>query len=131
VRMWCYGTPILVPPGVFTLPAPDPGVGVTISAATQLISVAFTNTMAQYNEVKGALVVSMGMPKMNSGLFFNGPYRQAGLVDGSTPVPPTSPHTIATPWPVTVGQRVWVSFRVLRADGRLSNPFRAYCVVGV
>lgn len=130
VRMWCYGTPILIPPAVYTLPAPDPAFAVTISAATQLMSIAFTPAMAQYNELKGALVVSMGMPKMNTGLYFNGPYRQSGLVDGAVLSPPTSPHTIATPWPVTEGQRVWVNARVLRADGRLSNPFRAYCIVG-
>lgn len=130
VRMWCYGDAVLAPPELFTLPTIDPSASVSISEATQLMSVTFNPLNPAFNEVKGCMVVSMGMPKLNTGLFFNGPYRQSGLVDGATPTPPTSPHTIAVPWPVAEGQRVWVNLRILRADGRLSNPFRTYCVVG-
>ena len=130
VRMWAYGTAQLAPPNLFTLPTIDTKAAATVSEATQLISVTFDPTNAAFNEIHGCMVVSMGMPKMNTGEFFNGPYRQAGLVDGATVTPPTSPQTIAVPWPVAEGQRIWTNFRILRADGRLSNPFRSYCVVG-
>lgn len=121
---------LTVAPTVMTLPEVDPAAVATISAATQLISVAFNNTLPWAVEDGGDLCVAMGSPQGTSINFFKGPWRHAGVIAGHTAGAPTSPGTVAVPFPVTVGEKVWVKFRVVRADGRVSEPFQRNCIVG-
>lgn len=109
--------------GTFTLPT------VSASAATQLLSVTFTNTDDWANAVGGAMLVYVSRPQSAGINFFKGPYRYAGKISGAVS-PPTSPQTFAVPFPVAAGQKLFVQVTVSRADGRLAAPFRAGLVVG-
>jgi hypothetical protein len=106
----------------------DPALSVAISAASQQLSVTFNNTLAWASEIGGYMLVYMGLPRNTKVNFFNGPWRYAGKISGAV-TPPTSPATISCPLPVAVGQKVWVYARVLRLDGRLSEPFRSSALV--
>ena len=112
-------------PVVFSLPETDDSLAVATDVPNQEIDVSFDNTKAWANEDGGALLIKMGLPKLVTRNFFNGPWRYAGVVEGDGVTPPTSPAAIAVPFPVAVGQKLWIEARIARADGRLSAPFRA------
>lgn len=112
-------------PAIFTLPDPPSMFTPSISEATQLISVAFANTDDWAGEAGGYMVVSASMPFSPGRTYFGGQYRYVGKITGATPTQPQSPQTFAVPWAVQAGQLMRVSCRILRKDGRLSNPFRS------
>jgi len=122
-------TRVDTPPGLFLKGESDPTFAITVSEATQLISVAFDNALDWAGEVGGALMVFAGSPVMTALNFFGGPWKYAGKVVGAV-VPPTSPVTIACPQQVLEDQKLWVQARVVRADGRVSDPFSGSCSVG-
>jgi len=111
-------------PTIFSLPEEDPTMSAAISAASQEISVSFDDSLAWANEEGGYLSVQVGQPQIASKSFFAAPYRYAGKVEGDGATPPTSPAAIALPYVVSAGQKVWVKVRVIRADGRISEPFQ-------
>jgi hypothetical protein len=100
-----------------------PTVG-AISAGGGTLSLAFTNTDEWANEDEAAMFVLISRGLNASVNYFKGPYRFAGQVLGDGTTAPTSPASITLPFTVAIGQRVYVSVRVSRADGRLSTPFR-------
>ena len=108
---------------VFTMPT------ITADDSDGKINVAFTNTDAWATEVGGALLVYAGRPLSPTIKFFKGPYRYAGKVAGAAQAP-TSPVALDMPFDITAGQQVGVFGRVLRADGRISAPFRALVTCG-
>ncbi|KKN02820.1 hypothetical protein LCGC14_1113880 [marine sediment metagenome] len=114
-----------VGPALMELPAQDPGFSITISEATQIITVAFNDTFAWASEDDAYLAVYQGQPQNAQRNFFGGPWRYLAIFSGSVGVPLTSPQTKSAEIPVAEGQRVWVYARILRADGRLSERFRA------
>lgn len=116
-------------PSEFYLGEKDDTVAVTISEAAQQLSITFDNTKAWAGEVGGKLLVYQGVPQNPSRQFFDGPFKLAGTIAGAV-VPPVSPAVVACSSPCVENQKVWVQFRTLRADGRLSEPFRCSCVVG-
>lgn len=116
-------------PSIFELPEADPTFAITISEATQLVSVTFDNALAWANEPGGHLCCFMGYPQNPQRTFFAGPWRFMASVDGADITPPTSPDDQACQWPVAAGQRVWAYARISRADGRLSEPFRGEIIV--
>jgi len=118
-------TPIDDAPTVFELPDQDPTLAVSISEATQQLSITFDNTRSWANEDGGYLFIYMGSPQNPQRNFFAGPWKYAGKVEGDGASAPTSPATISVPFAATEGQRIWVYARILRADGRLSERFRA------
>lgn len=106
--------------GTFTLPvfaAPDAG--------ADTVDVAFTNTDDWANEDDSAMLIYASRPQNPSIESFKGPYRLAGKIDGDGVTPPTSPATIALPFPVVAGQVVFFKVNVSRVDGRYSSPFRS------
>lgn len=111
-------------PAVLTLPETDPSVAVSAAATTQLLSVTFNTALPWANEVGGALMVYMSNPANPSAVYPSGPYRYAGKVAGAG-TPPTSPQTFTAPFAVSAGQKVFCLFRVVRADGRVCEPFRS------
>lgn len=115
-------------PTLFGLPSADSTFAAAISAGTQQISATFLNTQAWAGEVGGHMLVYMSQPQKASNKACKGRFRYAGKIDGAV-TPPTSPRTIACPYTVTSGQKCWVEYRVLRADGRISNSFRVSCTV--
>lgn len=111
-------------PTIFTLADCDTGVIVTASEATQLLSVAFTDTLDLYDEDGAALLVSSGMGVNITINFYNSPFRFADAIEGDSMTPPTSPVTITSPFFIQEGEKVFIRCRIVRADARLSNFFR-------
>lgn len=111
-------------PAILALPGGDNTLAVTASETTQLLSVSFDDTFEWLDEDDGALIVSMGLPQSATREFFNGPWRIAGTVAGSSTVPPTTPQTFAGPYAFQETQLVYIRARIIRADGRVSQFFR-------
>lgn len=92
-------------------------------------SLAFTNADAWAGEVGGAMLLRVSRGYGVGINYFRGPYRYAGKVLGAV-VPPTSPVSIAPPFAVVAGQRVFYAVRTCRADGRISGPLFLYATAG-
>lgn len=107
----------------YSLAALTAPVVASVDEAADTASVVFTNTDAWAGEVGGALIVYASRGQNASRNFFKGPYRYAGRVLGAAS-PPTSPASITLPFDVGAGQKVFFMFRAVRADGRISAPFR-------
>jgi len=84
----------------------------------------FTNTDTWATAVGGSLLVYSSRPQDVGISFFKGPYQFAGRVNGAGTAP-TSPQNITTPFTLAAGQLVFVQFRAVNADGRISAIFRA------
>ncbi len=110
-------------PIVYSLPTFTPPAIDSVDAADDEVDVSFTDTDAWAIEVGGFLSVLCSRPQNASINYFKGPYRFGDSIDGAV-VPPTSPASIALPFPVAADQQIFVQLRVGRADGRLSLPFR-------
>lgn len=120
------GTVVDDGPTTFALPTfSDPSF--TVDATADEVDVGFTDTDAWANEAGGYMLVYASRPQSASIGYFKGPYRYAGKVTGAA-TPPTSPETIALPFPVAAGHQVFFKVSVVRADGRLSSPFRGVAV---
>lgn len=89
------------------------------------MSLAYNNADAWANEVGGYLLAWASRPTMPTVNAFKGPYRYMGKVAGAG-TPPTSPATMTLPFVVAATQRVHIAYRSIRADGRISPPFRSY-----
>jgi hypothetical protein len=111
-------------PTIFTLAESDGSFAAAISEATQLVSVTFDTNLDWVGEDDAGMLIKMSRP-VNAGQTFIPPvFRMAGFIDGDSGTPPTSPQTIACPFVATEGQNVLIEGRIVRADGRLSAPFR-------
>lgn len=117
-------------PTDFSLAEQDSTLSVTASEATQLMSIAFDDTMDWLDEDDSYLIVYASRPQNSTVNYFKGPYLVAGKIAGDSVTPPTTPTTIAVPFAVVEGQKLFVQCRIVRADGRLSQPFRVNCSVG-
>jgi hypothetical protein len=115
--------PTIFDVGEFTAPV----VG-TVDASASTLSLAFTETDAWVNEEGSAMIVQISAGQNSTINYFKGPYRFAGNIEGGI-APPTSPAVLTVPFPVAVGQRVFVEAKVSRADGRLSATFRGNGIV--
>jgi hypothetical protein len=117
-------------PAILSLPGEDPTLAVTASEATQQLTIAYDDTLDWADDDGGALIVSCGLPQGTAINFFNGPWRFADSIDGDSGTPPTSPGAIAAPFTFQEDQQLFIRARIVRADGRLSNFFRASCTAG-
>ena len=117
-------------PTIFELPAQDPTMSIAASEATQLITMTFDDTLDWCSEDDAMLVILQSDPQNPQRNFFDGPWRGRSAKVGASGVPVASPQTYASITVVTELQRVWSKFRILRADGRLSEAFTASCFCG-
>lgn len=117
-------------PTDFSLAEQDSTLTISVSEATQLVSVAFDDTMDWLDETGGFLFVYLSRPQNPTVNYFKGPYQIAGVIDGDGTTPPTTPQTMALPFAAVSGQKVFAQCRIMRADGRLSEPFRVNCTAG-
>jgi len=117
-------------PTTLSLPEADPDFAIAADASDDDFSVTFDNALDWANEAGGYLVCSLGQPVSPTRNFFGGPYRYAGKVEGDAATPPSIPATFTSPFELGSGQKVWAFARIVRADGRVSVPFRANCIVG-
>jgi hypothetical protein len=109
-------------PTTFDIGAFTPVV-ITVNAAADTASVAYTNTDAWAGAVGGALIVSASRPQNPSIGYFKGPYQLAGKVAGAA-TPPTSPAVLTLPFPVTAGNAIFFQVTAAFSDGRYSAPLR-------
>lgn len=100
---------------------------VSASEATQLITVAFLDT-DDWLDDDGALTVWATRPQNPTRNFNNLPYLYAGTVTGNTATPPTTPQTIAVPYAVTQGQRIFLKFNCCTPDARI-GPVQKFSTV--
>lgn len=123
------GAPVDAGPTTFELPPSDGTFAVAISEATQLITITFDDTDPIWDVAANYLLLYQGSPQNPQRNFFAGPWRLAGSLEGDAVTPPATSDTIACPSVCTEGQRVWCYARIALADGRISEPFTADCVV--
>ncbi len=116
-------------PVIFELPAQDPTLAVTGSEATQQLSIAFDTGMDWVTEAGAYLQCYQGTPQNAQRNFFAGPWRWIMGQQGIDPGGVVSPILIAVDFAISEGQRQWVYCRISRADGRISEIFRADCFV--
>lgn len=122
----CGGALVTAGPTDLGLPAGDPAFAVTISAATQKLSVTFDDGFDWVDEDDGFLSLYMHEPKSPSIGFFGGPFRHAGQIAGDSVTPPTTPDaTIDCPYTATEGQVCVCEARIIRLDARCSTKFRS------
>lgn len=95
----------------------------TITASTDLASIAFTNTDAWATAAGGYLLLFASRPENPSISFFKGPYQYMGKISGAAS-PPTSPASFALPFPCAVGQAIFLQVTASQVDGRYSTPLR-------
>jgi hypothetical protein len=124
-------TPIENGPTAFGLPS-DPGnIVASASADTQKLSIAFHPADEPFGETGGYLLVYCSMPQSASKQTLQGPMVFAGKIAGNGTTPLTSPNTtIDIPFAAAEGHGLFLDLRVMRADGRISEPFRQATVVG-
>ena len=111
-------------PTIFTRADLTPPGIVSATAATEVLSMSFTNTDSWATAVGGALLVYCGVPTSPAVNGYKGPYRFSGKIAGAV-VPPTSPLPITSAFPFAVGNRIHTFCRAITADGRISPFFRA------
>lgn len=116
--------PIDAAPSIMTMAQMTPPTIISATAATEVLSIGFTNTDEWATAVGGALLVYTGIPQNPGMLAYKGPYQYAGKISGAV-VAPVSPLPITATIPFAVNNRVHVQFRAITADGRISPPFRA------
>lgn len=110
-------------PTVMFLGETDPSVAITPDASSKNVSIAFDNALGWAGEVGGQLLCYQGKPQPPTRNSYSGQYLYAGKVSGAA-TPPTSPQVVNLPYTMAAGQKCFMQFRILRADGRLSSPFR-------
>lgn len=116
-------------PVIFELPAQDPTLTITASEATQQVMLAFDDGLGWESEDNAYLTVLFGQPQNPQRNFFAGPWKGIRYLSGSVGVPLVSPLPVGALYYVSEGQRIWCQFRIYRADGRVSQPWTAQCVV--
>jgi len=115
-------------PAIFTLPDTDPTITCIYDDAARDIEIAFDDTMEWLDENDAGILVYQGKPQSAGIAFFDGPWRFVDSIDGDSETAPTTPSTEPSQFVITAGQLAYTQFRILRADGRLSEFFRAPAV---
>jgi len=112
-------------PVILNLPGGDALFDAVVDEAGQQLSVTFDDTLAWVDQDGGAMGVYMSAPQPVGSKFIKGPWRLAGTILGDSTTAPTTPATLAVPFPVAVGQRVGFRARIVEEDGRLSGHFQS------
>jgi hypothetical protein len=112
-------------PAIFTAPAVDPTISAGYVASTQKVTVTFDEDAEWAKEDGAALLVYQGKPVSHGVDFFNGPWRFVSAIAGVASTGAQSPASLDSAYIITLDQKMTTQFRIVRADGRLSNFFRA------
>jgi len=117
-------TPILNAPTTYLLPTIGTIDVTAISAAADLMQVAFDDSAPWVNNPENAILIYMGRPRTASRKFFKGPYRIVGVIQGDAGAPPTSPATITplSPAYTTTGGQVVKSQFTLSVGNAANEP---------
>lgn len=114
-------------PTTFTLGEQDPTLSIAAVGATGVVTVTFDDSMGWCAEVGGFMLLQQSKPQNPSINYFDGPWYTAGKLAGAV-VSIKSPMTFTSAYTLAAGEKIFVQARILRAEGRLSNPFRAVCL---
>jgi len=114
-------------PVIFELPEKDPSFAITASETTQEITFTFDDTMEWCDEDNSSFEIYQGVPQNAQRNFFDGPWRFQRRYMGNSVTPPESPLAWTVMFAIAEGQHQWCCARITRADGRLSEIFRADC----
>lgn len=125
-----FGAQIDNGPTVFEIPAADPTFALSASEATQFLTITHDAGMDWADENGAAMLMYQGTPQNAQRNFFGGPWKYFANIPGINGAPAGSPSDHAAVTVITEDQRQWVYARIVRADGRLSYPFRADASVG-
>ena len=106
--------------GTYTAPAVD-----AIDAASNTMTWSFGDTDDWAITEGGAMYVFASKPKNPTIHFYKGPYNAAATIPGAV-IPPSSPVQINLPFPVEVGQKIFIRANVTHSDGRLASSFRTF-----
>lgn len=112
-------------PVIFELPAMDGAISITASEGTQIVTVTFDDGLDWCSEDDAGLMIIEGAPQNAQRNFFGGPFRGRSAKMGNAVAPIVSPQDYNSIHAIAEGQHLWVQFRIIRADGRISQPFRA------
>lgn len=107
-------------PTIFGLPDYLP-VEIDALSGTAL-AIAFDPLDDWVNETGAAMSIQISRPVSPTVNFFKGPFRKTGIILGDATTPPTSPAGILSMFEYTAGQKAFVRVRMMRADGRYSQP---------
>lgn len=100
------------------LPTFTPPTAISVTAATDVLSMGFDNTDGWANLDDNHLLVYASRGQGTSINFFKGPYQFAGLVSGLTIGAPISPAAITIPFNIAVGQKVFFRASLVDNEGR-------------
>lgn len=103
---------------------------IVASEGPQHITVTFNPADAWCDEDGSYLLVWCSRPQNASINFFKGPYRKVYYIAGSSSDPPVDPVPMTAPFAFTAGQKLYVRYNVVRADGRLGPSMRGFCLAG-
>lgn len=116
-------------PVVLLLPPTDSDFDVSLSEASQQITVTFDDTADWCTENSARMAIHQGIPQNSARQFFGGRVRRCGEILGNSGSPPSSPQTVDVTFPIAADQKDWITGKVLRSDGRLSPNFRDDAIV--
>ncbi|MCK5607239.1 hypothetical protein KAR91_35475 [Candidatus Pacearchaeota archaeon] len=125
-----FGATINDGPTVFELPGQDGTFAITASEATNFITVVHDVGLPWADENGAAMLMYQGVPQNPQRNFFGGPWEYFANIPGINGAPAGSPSDHAAVKVMTELQRQWCYARIIRADGRLSEPFRDDAFVG-
>ena len=111
-------------PTELALPEKDPTFAVAADGTTQKLTITIDDTLPWMSEAGAFMQIEMGQPQNATRNFFAGPWKYTGLIDqGAVPVLELDPS-----YTITDGQRIFVSARICRVDGRVSEIMYANCI---
>ncbi len=116
-------------PIVLELPAQDPTFTITADVSDQTITAFFDTGLDWAGEDSAHCYLFQGAPQNAQRNFFDGPWRILGVLNGNSAAPAVNGTSFPVDFAVGLGQRQFVYARISRADGRLSEPFRANVLV--
>ena len=97
-----------------------------VSAGAQTYTVTFDDGFDWATEEGGFFLIYQGKPVSSSHTFFGGPWRYCKTLIGVDPggVSSPAPNIIQDGFTFVESQKIWWQARIVRADGRVSTPFR-------
>lgn len=117
-------TPVDDGPVIFELPDADPKFAITATEDPNNITTTYDDALDWASETGGYLLTYNGSPQNAQRNFFAGPWRFQTAVAGVDAAAPPPPKIAPATFVLSKDQHLWCYSRILRADGRLSQPFR-------
>lgn len=112
-------------PTVLELAEKDPTFAIAAGVAANKITLTLDDTLPWRDDPNAMSVWFQGRPQNKTRNFFAGPWRYLGCV----PCTDEAPIELTPIFTLVAGQRQWVYGRIVRADGRVSEPMQDDCII--